>query len=61
MQVEITPEPTPTEQAALEQALAALVAPTDTPGRGEWWRQGIRENAVDDEDLYSEPDRSERW
>ena len=42
MEIEITPEPSEGERAALEAALARLLAePTDP--RGEWWRAGVRD------------------
>ncbi|MCC6222672.1 MAG: hypothetical protein IT201_04170 [Thermoleophilia bacterium] len=45
MEVEITPEPTPAERAAIECALAKL-APAS--GRSPWWRDGL-EDALDRE------------
>ncbi len=44
MRVEIEPEPTPEERAAIVAALSDLVAaPADGPGA--WWRAGVREAA----------------
>jgi hypothetical protein len=48
VQLEITPEPTPEERAALEQAVEhALREESDGPGA--WWEAGVRE-AVEGED-----------
>ncbi len=44
---EITPEPTPDERAAIEAALAPLLAGGTTPTSA-WWRAGILE-AVEDQ------------
>jgi hypothetical protein len=46
--VEITPEPTPEERAALLRALATLNGAADQGGSSAWWRAGILE-AVDEE------------
>jgi hypothetical protein len=46
VKLEIRPEPTPEERAAIEQAVVALLAADGRPrpdGRGEWWRQGLHE------------------
>ena len=48
MELEITPEPSPEERAALERALARLLEEPGDP-RGAWWREGIRENVTDPE------------
>ncbi len=51
MELEITPEPTPEERAAILQALAALAALAATDGRppvSEWWRQGLRDAVLED-------------
>jgi hypothetical protein len=51
VELEITPEPTPEERAAIVKALAALAARDGRPGaggRGEWWRRGQQE-AVEQE------------
>jgi hypothetical protein len=45
--VDITPEPTPEERAAILAALA-LVRARDGGDPGAWWRTGLREN-LDDE------------
>lgn len=40
VELEITPEPAPEERAAIEAALAGLLA--DEPaGRGAWWQAGV--------------------
>jgi len=44
--VEITPEPTPEERAAILAALAALQA-KETQSPGAWWDAGLRENEDD--------------
>jgi hypothetical protein len=48
MKPEITPEPTPGEREALEEALARLLDPPAEP-RTPWWRRGVEENLGDDE------------
>jgi hypothetical protein len=50
MELEITPEPSPEERAALEQALAEAAAEPGDP-RGPWWREGL--SAALDEDRSS--------
>jgi hypothetical protein len=47
--VEITPEPTPEERAAILAALAVLQAEEER-GPGAWWDAGLRENVEDDGD-----------
>ena len=49
MGIEITPEPTPEERAAVEQALAALRVAAIS-GRGAWWEEGILENALEEDE-----------
>ena len=45
MELEIQPEPSPEERAALAEAVEALLAePSD---RSAWWREGIRESVLD--------------
>lgn len=39
MELEITPEPTPEERAAIEQAIAAALE--RQPDGGAWWRAGM--------------------
>ena len=39
--LDITPEPSPLERAAVERALAALLA---GPPESVWWREGLRES-----------------
>ena len=48
MELEITPEPTPEERAAILAALAALAGRGRTQGPGAWWEAGLRENVEDD-------------
>jgi hypothetical protein len=45
---EITPEPTPDEREALEEALARLLEPPPEP-RTPWWRRGVEENVAEEE------------
>jgi hypothetical protein len=45
--VEITPEPTPEERAAIVAALRQLRAEQER-GPGAWWEAGLRENVLDD-------------
>jgi hypothetical protein len=44
-QIEITPDPTPEERAAIRAALEQL---EDDDDPGAWWRAGLRENVEDD-------------
>jgi hypothetical protein len=46
-EVEITPEPTLQERAAVLAALDALRAVQDA-SPGSWWEEGVRENLVGD-------------
>ena len=48
MKPKIDPEPSPEEREALEEALARLLEPPDDP-RTAWWRQGVAENAGEEE------------
>ena len=45
--IEITPEPSPEERAAIVAALEQLAA-AEARGAGAWWEAGLRES-VDDE------------
>jgi hypothetical protein len=45
--VEITPEPSPEEQAAILAALE-LVQAEERDEPGAWWEAGLRENVEDD-------------
>ncbi len=46
-QIEITPEPTPDERAAIVAALERVRAEEErTPGP--WWAAGLRENVLDE-------------
>ena len=49
MEIEITPEPSPEERAALLQAIADGHKPADSYG-SVWWLAGLLEN-VDSDDL----------
>ena len=49
MEIEIDPEPTPEERAAILLTLAQL-APDAGPA-SEWWRQGLHEATVGDDEL----------
>jgi hypothetical protein len=46
--LEVDPEPTPQERAALVSALRRLVGEPVRADPGPWWRQGVRE-AVEEE------------
>jgi hypothetical protein len=48
MDVEITPEPSPDDGAAIVAALEALQAEEER-GPGAWWEAGLRENVADEE------------
>jgi hypothetical protein len=43
MEIEITPEPSPEERAAIERALAGL-RQDGTGERSGWWREGVAES-----------------
>lgn len=45
--IEITPEPTPEERAAILAALEQVEA-DDALGPGAWWEAGLRENVEDE-------------
>jgi len=47
VELEITPEPTPEERAAILAALDAMEA-EERRGPGAWWEAGLRENVEDD-------------
>lgn len=50
MDVEISPEPTSEERAAIVAAVRQLLEAEEAdPGR--WWEAGLRENLEDEEDL----------
>jgi hypothetical protein len=46
-EIEITPEPTPEERAAIVAALDQLAA-DEAGGPGAWWEAGLRENVEDE-------------
>ena len=48
MKPEITPEPSPEEWEALEEALARLLKRPPEP-RTPWWRRGVEENLAEEE------------
>jgi hypothetical protein len=48
VKIEITPEPTPEERAAIVAALER-VAVAEAGGLGAWWEAGLRESVDDDE------------
>ncbi len=50
MEPEITPEPSPEEREAILMALARTAAADSRPPVSEWWRQGLREAVLDDEE-----------
>jgi hypothetical protein len=43
VELEIEPEPTPDERAAIERALAALGGAAREDPRGAWWRAGLED------------------
>ena len=49
MEVEIRPEPTHEERAAIIAALESL-AEADAAGNGPWWKAGLRENVLEEEE-----------
>ena len=48
VELEITPEPTPEEGAAIQAALAELLGAPLRP-RGAWWEAGVADAADDDD------------
>jgi hypothetical protein len=48
MELEIQPEPTAGERAAIEAALARVLDGKEPASR--WWQEGIRENLEGDEE-----------
>jgi len=46
--IEITPEPTPGERAAITAALEQMAA-DEAGGLGAWWEAGLRESVDEDE------------
>jgi hypothetical protein len=48
MELEINPEPTPEERAAIQAALAELLAPPSQT-RSAWWASGITDAPDDNE------------
>ena len=55
MSLEISPEPSAAERAAIEAALAQLAAEDERSGSGAWWRAGLAENlAPDDADARAD-------
>jgi hypothetical protein len=49
VKLDIAPEPTPEERAAIVAALQQLRA-QERGGIGAWWQAGLRENVEDDDD-----------
>lgn len=49
MEPRITPEPSPEEREALDEALARLLAEREDPRSG-WWREGVRESVSSKEE-----------
>jgi hypothetical protein len=47
-ELEITPEPSPDERAAIEAAVAEVLN-GESETRGAWWRAGVLDAADDDE------------
>lgn len=52
MDLEVTPDPSPDERAALERALAESVGKAADP-RSAWWREGLREDMDEDQSQSS--------
>lgn len=44
MELDIHPEPSGDDEAALQAALTELDESESGDGRGAWWREGVREN-----------------
>lgn len=49
MKLEISPEPSAAERAAIEEALERLAGSQEPPPE-EWWQAGLRENLAAEED-----------
>jgi hypothetical protein len=52
VELEITPEPSPEERAAIEAAVEATFA-EGALDRGAWWRAGVAGGADDEDDVGS--------
>jgi hypothetical protein len=48
-----SPEPSPEARAALERALARVLAEREEP-RSAWWRAGVAENVLPEEDVTAD-------
>jgi hypothetical protein len=48
-----SPEPSPEEREALARALARVLAEREDP-RGAWWRAGVAENILVEEDVTAD-------
>jgi hypothetical protein len=53
VEVRWSPEPSPEEREALERALARVLAEREDP-RSAWWRAGVAENVVAEEDVTAD-------
>jgi hypothetical protein len=49
VELEITPEPSLEERAAIEAAVQAVLA-EGAPDRGAWWQAGVADGADDQDD-----------
>ncbi len=56
MILEISPEPSPGERAAIEAALRAL-AESNGVGPGAWWEAGLAENLAPEPESPEAPER----
>jgi hypothetical protein len=54
MELEIAPQPTPEERAAIERALRSIAASRGAQERGDWWQAGVRESVFDEDVSSSE-------
>jgi hypothetical protein len=53
VEVRWSPEPSPEEREALERALARVLAEREDP-RSAWWRAGVAESVVAEEDVTAD-------
>lgn len=51
MELEITPEPSPDERAAIEAAMAEVLAVPES-SRGAWWQAGVLDSTDQDAEAF---------
>ena len=53
--LDVTPEPSRAEHRALHEALRRLVFTRENTRVSAWWREGVRENVLDDDEEEAPP------